>query len=65
VLDLESGARVDVGARQVATGQEACARCGELIEPWERFDLDHRDDRQGYLGVSHVQLQPGDVEAAA
>ena len=40
---------------QVATGLVACARCGVAIGPWEPWDLDHRDDRAGYVGASHVR----------
>jgi predicted nucleic acid-binding Zn ribbon protein len=41
---------------QVATGTVACARCGELIAPGERWDLDHDDnDRSSYLGPSHAR----------
>jgi hypothetical protein len=39
--------------RKVAAGGETCARCGQEILPGEPVDLDHRDDRQGYLGPSH------------
>ena len=28
-----------------------CARCGELIAPARHGDLDHKDDRRGYLRV--------------
>jgi hypothetical protein len=38
----------------VATGQTHCSRCGELIEPGQPWHLDHRDDRQGYLGPAHA-----------
>ena len=37
----------------VRTGKVECARCGELIDPSERWELDHRDDGRGYLGASH------------
>jgi hypothetical protein len=39
---------------KVAAGLAFCARCGERIEPNQAWDLDHRDDRQGYLGPSHA-----------
>jgi hypothetical protein len=38
----------------VATGQLACSRCGQLIQPDQPWHLDHRDDRSGYLGPSHA-----------
>jgi len=38
---------------KVATGTVLCARCGEPITPWDAWDLDHSDDRSGYLGPSH------------
>jgi len=38
----------------VATGQVPCCRCGRLIQPSEKWHLDHRDDRRGYLGPSHA-----------
>jgi hypothetical protein len=38
----------------VATGQTRCSRCGQLIQPGQPWHLDHRDDRQGYLGPSHA-----------
>lgn len=42
VAKLEAGAEV------------ACARCGEQIKADQAFDLDHTDDRTGYLGPSHT-----------
>lgn len=40
---------------KVARGDIACARCGNLIEPGEPWDLDHDDsDRTRYLGPSHA-----------
>lgn len=42
-------------ARQVAKGTVACARCGERISILEHWDLDHTDDRAGYLGPSHAR----------
>ena len=30
-----------------------CARCGELIAPRDRWELDHSSGKQGYLGPSH------------
>jgi hypothetical protein len=38
----------------VATGQVSCCRCGQPIHPSQRWHLDHRDDRRGYLGPSHA-----------
>lgn len=40
-------------APAVATGNIACARCGNLIRPGQAWDLDHTDDRTGLLGPSH------------
>jgi hypothetical protein len=40
-------------APRVAGGRVHCARCGKLIAPHDDWDLDHRDDRSGYLGPSH------------
>jgi hypothetical protein len=37
----------------VASGLDICARCGQPIAKGAQFDLDHADDRAGYLGVSH------------
>jgi hypothetical protein len=37
----------------VASGLARCARCGGPIAAGAPFDLDHSDDRGGYLGVSH------------
>jgi hypothetical protein len=40
-------------APAVAAGVVNCARCGQLIRPGQVWDLDHRDDRVGYLGPAH------------
>lgn len=40
-------------APHVATGEVACARCGQPIQPGQAWDLDHTDDRTGLLGPSH------------
>jgi hypothetical protein len=37
----------------VARGTVECVRCGELIEPGSKWELDHRDDGHGWLGPSH------------
>lgn len=42
-------------ASRVASGEVSCARCGWPIQPGERWDLDHADDGDGYLGPSHVR----------
>lgn len=39
-------------APQVATGAVACARCHQPIAPDTAWELDHTDDRTGYLGPS-------------
>ncbi len=36
-----------------------CARCGELIEPDEPWDLDHDNSRLFYLGASHARCNRG------
>lgn len=45
----------------VAAGGVACSRCGRLIEQWQSWDLDHRDDRMGYLGPSHASCNRGEA----
>jgi hypothetical protein len=40
-------------SRLVDAGQACCVRCGGFVAPGTRWDLDHTDDRTGYLGVSH------------
>jgi hypothetical protein len=38
----------------VATGTVACARCGELIAPGDRWDLGHDDENPAlYAGPEH------------
>ncbi len=32
---------------------QPCARCGLPMYPGQALDLDHTDDRTGYLGLSH------------
>ena len=41
----------------VDAGLALCCRCGLPIEPGQAWDLDHRDDRRGYLGPSHTGLR--------
>jgi hypothetical protein len=38
----------------VRTGAVNCARCGKPIQPQDQWQLDHSDDRNGYLGASHA-----------
>jgi hypothetical protein len=33
---------------------QPCARCGQPMYAWQKLDLDHTDDRRGYLGLSHA-----------
>ena len=46
-------------AVQVDAGQALCTRCGQLIEPGSAWDLDHTDDRSGYLGPAHAAHNRG------
>ena len=38
----------------VEAGVAVCVRCGVPIAPGTGWHLDHRDDKLGYLGVSHA-----------
>jgi len=38
----------------VASGQVACCRCDQPIQPGQPWHLDHTDDRRGYLGPAHA-----------
>jgi hypothetical protein len=40
-------------SRLVVSGEATCTRCGEKIEPGSAWDLDHTDNRRGYLGPAH------------
>ena len=39
----------------VQAGNALCVRCYLPIAPGTPFHLDHRDDKLGYLGVSHAR----------
>jgi len=49
--------RVPAHGRRVARGTVECSRCGELIEPGHRWDLDHVEGsvRLEYRGPSHAR----------
>lgn len=34
-------------------GQIPCARCSKPIMTTDKWELDHSDDRQTYIGISH------------
>lgn len=38
----------------VDAGQARCSRCGQPIPPGAAWDLDHDDQRRGYLGPAHA-----------
>jgi hypothetical protein len=40
---------------RVAAGIVECARCGELIDPRERWDLGHVDGTLAYRGPEHAR----------
>jgi hypothetical protein len=43
-------------ARRIDAGQHIiCTRCGLIIKPDQRWDLDHSDDRRGHRGPSHAR----------
>jgi hypothetical protein len=46
---------------------QPCARCGLPMWPSQRLDLDHTDDRSGYLGLSHATCnrRAGQAKTAA
>ena len=46
----------------VESGYASCVRCGLPIVAGTGWHLDHRDDKLGYLGVSHARCN---VRAAA
>ena len=43
----------------VNAGHARCSRCQLPIRPGEQWDLDHTDDRTGYLGPSHAVCNRG------
>jgi hypothetical protein len=38
---------------EVNAGLVNCCRCGQQIDPYSPWDLDHTDDRTGYRGPAH------------
>jgi excisionase family DNA binding protein len=49
--------------RLVRSGRAKCARCGKPIAPDGPWDLDHADDRNGYLGPAHRRCNRGAAAA--
>lgn len=43
----------------VKQGDAVCTRCQKPLAPDDPFDLDHTDDRTGYLGAAHVSCNRG------
>jgi hypothetical protein len=59
-LDYASPEHIEGRARamRTATPMTKCARCKlplgrDLVDRPDRIEYDHRDDREGYLGLSH------------
>ena len=52
-------------ARRVAAGGVSCARCGEVIEPGERWDLGHVDGTLAYNGPEHERCDRATKSHAA
>ena len=45
--------------RMIEAGEAYCARCSLPIVSGQPWDLDHSDDRLGYLGPSHRSCNVG------
>ena len=44
----------------VDSGRAACVKCGQQIRPGTAWDLDHTDDRTGWLGPAHASCNRAD-----